>query len=184
MWPCAIGSREETARGACCCFGKGRSPGLCGVILNAAKLFAGLVHRQAPASGLGASGNGIEGLPWAGDRSTGHSSPFASREARNGCGVRSILNARKNLVNADARFATPSPSGERLCCCCGPRSRGFSISPRTRSAFSLSFPHLSGAACSPPRLAPLGRHLHLSWPAEPNRESVSTDGHGDQAGCA
>lgn len=41
MWPCAIGSREETATGACYIHGKGRRWFLCRVILTGAGFFAG-----------------------------------------------------------------------------------------------------------------------------------------------
>jgi len=41
VWPCAIGSREETARGACLIHGKCRGWFLCRLILNGARFFVG-----------------------------------------------------------------------------------------------------------------------------------------------
>ena len=71
MWPCAIGSREETAKGACYIHGKGRSWFLCRVILNAAGFFAGeasAVYR--------CSYNSAKSLPLIGDRKIPPTAPF------------------------------------------------------------------------------------------------------------
>ena len=72
MWPCAIGSREETATSACYIHGKGRTLFLCRVILNAAGFFAGNASAVCRCSY-----NSTSGLPLIGDHKTASRAPFA-----------------------------------------------------------------------------------------------------------
>ena len=120
MWPCAIGSREETATSACSIHGKGRSWFLCRVILNATGFFAGKASAVCRCSY-----NSGGGLPRTGDRKTSLPAPFAvASNCRIGNGPPGLGTSgrrpgpplRAASGTAEASPAFPLPPGQGTFC--------------------------------------------------------------------
>ena len=177
MWPCAIGSREETAKGACYIHAKSHSWFLCRVILNGARFFAG---RRPPF--VGAPQEAIRpGLPLSGDRKAVPWAPLARSKQRRsthgppGLGVIRARSIQRGAMpaTADISPARPLPLVRaRFCFPWGRVRLAFSISPNAVRSFSARVRDRSEPRANcPPRV--LSRNL---WRCRGSRQPAPDNG--------